>query len=120
MLILGIETSCDETAVAIIDENKNILANQIYSQAKIHEEFGGVVPEVAARGHIEILDQIILLALKEANLTLDKIDGFAATCGPGLIGGVIIGMMAAKTLASIYQKPLAINHLEGHNLPFNK
>lgn len=117
MKILGIETSCDETAVAIIDEKRNILANVVNSQIKIHEKYGGVVPEVAARGHVEMLDDLILLALKEANLKFEDIDGFAATCGPGLIGGVIIGMMAAKVLAAIYQKPfLAVNHLEGHAL----
>ena len=117
MKILGIETSCDETAVAIIDGEKNILANLVNSQAKIHEKFGGVVPEVAARGHVEVLDDLILQALEESSLTFDDIDGFAATSGPGLIGGVIVGMMAAKTLASIYKKPfLAVNHLEGHAL----
>jgi N6-L-threonylcarbamoyladenine synthase len=120
MKILGIETSCDETAVAIVDDKKNILANCLNSQIKIHEKYGGVVPEIAARGHVEILDELIEQALKEANLTFEEIDGFAATCGPGLIGGVIIGMMAAKTLASIYKKPfLAINHLEGHALTTN-
>jgi N6-L-threonylcarbamoyladenine synthase len=117
MKILGIETSCDETAVAIVDEQKNILSHIINSQIDLHKKFGGVVPELAARGHIEILDQLILQALKEANLKFEEIDGFAATCGPGLIGGVIVGMTAAKTLASIYQKPfLAVNHLEAHAL----
>ena len=117
MKILGIETSCDETAVAIIDDQKNILSHVLRSQIDLHQKFGGVVPELAARGHAEILDELILLALKEANLKFEDIDGFAATSGPGLIGGVIVGMLAAKTLASIYQKPfLAVNHLEAHAL----
>lgn len=117
MKVLGIETSCDETAVAIVDAKKNILSHVLNSQIKLHEEFGGVVPELAARGHIEVLDQLILQALKEANLAFEDIDAFAATSGPGLIGGVIVGMMAAKTLASAFKKPfLAINHLEGHAL----
>lgn len=117
MKILGIETSCDETAVAIVDEQKNILSHVINSQIKLHEKFGGVVPELAARGHVEVIDELVLRALREANLTFVEIDAFAATSGPGLIGGVLIGMMAAKTLASIYQKPfLAINHLEAHAL----
>lgn len=117
MKILGIETSCDETAVAIVDDEKNILSHALNSQIDLHKKYGGVIPELAARGHIEILDDLILAALKEANLTFEDIDGFAATSGPGLIGGVIVGMMAAKTLASIYKKPfLAINHLEGHAL----
>ena len=115
--VLGIETSCDETAVAIVDDHKNILAHSLNSQIKIHQEFGGVVPEVAARGHIEVLDDLIEDALRQANLKLSDIAAFAATSGPGLIGGVIVGMMAAKTLASIHKKPfLAINHLEAHVL----
>ena len=117
MKILGIETSCDETAVAIVDEQKNILAHVLNSQIDLHQEYGGVVPEIAARSHVEILDDLILKTLKEADLTLEDIDGFAATSGPGLIGGVIVGMMAAKTLASVFKKPfLAINHLEAHAL----
>ncbi len=117
MKILGIETSCDETAVAIVDDAKNILSHVLNSQIKLHEKFGGVVPEIAARSHLEVLDGLILEALKKANLKFEEIDAFAATCGPGLIGGVIVGMSAAKTLASIYKKPfLAINHLEGHAL----
>lgn len=117
MKILGIETSCDETAVAIIDEQKNILAHVLNSQIELHKKFGGVVPELAARGHVEVLDDLILQALSDANLKFEDIDGFAATSGPGLIGGVIVGMMAAKTLASVFQKPfIAVNHLEAHAL----
>lgn len=117
MIVLGIETSCDETAVAIVDDKKNILSHIVSSQIDLHQEYGGVVPEIAARSHIEVLHQIILRSLKEAKLEFKNIDAFAATSGPGLIGGVIVGMMSAKTLASIYKKPfLAINHLEGHAL----
>jgi N6-L-threonylcarbamoyladenine synthase len=117
MKILGIETSCDETAVAIVDDEKNILSHVINSQIELHKKYGGVIPELAARGHIEVLDELILQALQQANLKLEEIDGFAATSGPGLIGGVIVGMMAAKTLASVHKKPfIAVNHLEGHAL----
>ena len=117
MKILAIETSCDETAVAIMDDQKNLLSHILRSQIDIHKKFGGVIPELAARSHADILDQLILLALKEANLDFKEIDAFAATSGPGLIGGVLVGMLAAKTLASVFQKPfLAINHLEGHAL----
>lgn len=117
MKILGIETSCDETAVAIVDEHKNILSHVLNSQIELHRKFGGVVPEVAARSHVEVLDGLIVESLKHANLDLKDIDAFAVTAGPGLIGGVIVGLMAAKTLASVYQKPLiAVNHLEGHAL----
>ncbi len=117
MKILGIETSCDETAVAIVDDEKKILSHILKSQIDLHKKFGGVVPELAARGHIEILDNLILQALAEAKLQFAEIDGFSATCGPGLIGGVIVGMMAAKTLASVFQKPfIAVNHLEAHAL----
>lgn len=117
MKILGIETSCDETAIAIVDDNKKILSHIINSQIDLHQEFGGVVPELAARSHGDLIDQLIIKALEEANLSFADIDAFAPTCGPGLIGGVIVGMMAAKTLASIHNKPfLAINHLEAHAL----
>jgi N6-L-threonylcarbamoyladenine synthase len=117
MKILGIETSCDETAVAIVDDKKNILAHALNSQIELHKKFGGVVPELAARGHVEVLDGLILQALKQANLKFTEIDGFAATAGPGLIGGVIVGLMAAKTLASVFKKPfIAVNHLEAHAL----
>ncbi len=117
MKILGIETSCDETAVAIVDADKNILSQVLNSQIDLHQKYGGVVPEVAARSHVEVLDGLVVEALKQANLEFSDIDAFAATSGPGLIGGVIVGLMTAKTLASVYQKPLiAVNHLEGHAL----
>lgn len=115
--ILGIETSCDETAVAIIDENYEILANVINSQVEIHKQFGGVVPEVAARSHIEFLDEILNQALNEAKIKLEEIDAIAVTSGPGLIGGLIVGVVFAKTLALALKKPLfEVNHLEAHLL----
>jgi N6-L-threonylcarbamoyladenine synthase len=117
MKILAIETSCDETAVCIMDDKKNIFSHQLFSQIKIHQQYGGVVPEVAARSHLEIIDKLILQAVAEAKINLSEIDAFAATAGPGLIGGVIVGLTAAKTLSAIYDKPLiAVNHLEGHAL----
>lgn len=117
MKILGIETSCDETAVAIVDDQKNILSHCLNSQIEIHKEYGGVVPEIAARSHADILDKLIIESLAKANLKLEEIDAFAVTAGPGLIGGVIVGVMAAKTLASVCKKPfIAINHLEAHAL----
>ncbi len=117
MIVLGIETSCDESAIAIVDDKKNILANVILSQIDQHKIYGGVIPELAARSHLEVIDKLILQALKEADLKFSDIDGFASTCGPGLIGGLIVGMTCAKALSAIYNKPfLAVNHLEGHAL----
>ena len=121
MIILGIETSCDETAVAIIDGEKpvgkRILSSLVLSQLEEHRAFGGVVPEVAARAHIEHIHPLITGALDDANLTFDDLDGIAATCGPGLIGGVMIGMMAGKAIAASKNLPfIAVNHLEGHAL----
>ncbi len=117
MKVLGIETSCDETAIAIVDDAKNILSNLIISQIDIHKEFGGVVPEIAARNHIDVIEELIKKALKEANLKLKDIDAIAVTAGPGLIGGLIVGVMIAKSLALALNKPIiAVNHLEGHIL----
>ena len=117
MIILGIETSCDESAVAIIDDHKNILANVIYSQIDLHKIYGGVIPELSARSHLEVIDKLILQALSQAKLKFSDIDAFCATYGPGLIGGLIVGLNCAKALSAIHQKPfLAINHLEGHAL----
>ncbi len=117
MNILGIETSCDETAMAIVNDKKEILSHIVFSQIDIHKEFGGVVPEVAARNHLDIIDKIFLKTLKNANLTAKDIDVIAATTGPGLIGGLIVGTMFAKTIASTLKKPfIAVNHLEGHAL----
>src|SRR5471032_500015 len=123
MRVLGIETSCDETAVAIVEaaaEDRpvgRILSNVVYSQLTEHRRFGGVVPEIAARAHLERLDGLLADALAEAKLGLADLDGIAATGGPGLIGGVMVGVMTAKALAFAHDKPfLAINHLEGHAL----
>lgn len=122
MRVLGIETSCDETAVAIVGAAApgpvgTILANVVYSQQAEHRRFGGVVPEIAARAHLERIDGLVEQALAEAGLDLDDLDAIAATAGPGLIGGVMVGVMAAKGLAFARDKPfLAINHLEGHAL----
>lgn len=122
MRVLGIETSCDETAVAVVEARGDetpgrILANQIYSQLGEHRRFGGVVPEIAARAHLERLDGLVNEALAEAGLSLEALDGVAATAGPGLIGGVLVGVMTAKALAFAHEKPfLAVNHLEGHAL----
>jgi N6-L-threonylcarbamoyladenine synthase len=117
MLILGIESSCDETAASIVKDDGTILSNIVSSQIRDHERFGGVVPEIAARAHMESVETIIDMALKDANTSLYDVDGIAATCGPGLIGGVIVGMMAGKTMASVLNKPfIGINHLEGHVL----
>jgi len=123
MRVLGIETSCDETAVAIVEAPAGtapvgrILANVVYSQQTEHRRFGGVVPEIAARAHLERIDGLIDDALAEAKLGLDDLDAIAATGGPGLIGGVMVGVMAAKGLAFARNKPfLAVNHLEGHAL----
>lgn len=122
LTVLGIETSCDETAVAIVqydatNNKKTILSHIINSQIKLHEKYGGVVPELAARAHVEVLDDLILQTLSQAKLKFEDIDGFAVTAGPGLIGGVIVGLMTAKALASVYKKPfIAVNHLEAHAL----
>ncbi len=115
--ILGIESSCDETAASIVNEKHEILSSVIFSQIEQHKEFGGVVPEIAARAHLEKLEWVIKTALSDANCSLTDIDAIAATGGPGLIGGVIVGLTAAKTMALATNKPfLAINHLEGHAL----
>lgn len=121
MRILGIETTCDETATAVVeltrDGQRNILSNIIHSQITEHTPFGGVVPEIAARAHVEILDGLITRAMQEAGLALADLDGIAASAGPGLIGGVLVGLTTAKALALALGKPLlAINHLEAHAL----
>ncbi len=116
-IVLGIETSCDETAAAIVRGDRNILANVVLSQLTEHAPYGGVVPEIAARAHLDHLSGLVQQALADACLTLDDIDAIAATGGPGLIGGVIVGVMMAKGLAAAASKPfIAVNHLEGHAL----
>ena len=116
-LCLGIESSCDETSAAIVDSDKNILSHIIYSQIPEHQKYGGVVPELAARAHILAIDDVVRQALDKAGKTIDDIDVVAATAGPGLIGGVLVGWMAATGIAQSTGKPLvAVNHLEGHAL----
>ena len=120
-MMLGIETSCDETAASVValdgGGRPEILSNVVLSQLDEHAAFGGVVPEIAARAHVEALDGIIAAALAEAQASLEDVDGIAATAGPGLIGGLIVGLMSAKALAAVAGKPLLpINHLEGHVL----
>ena len=117
MRALGIETSCDETAAAVVDGDRRILASAVASQLEHHRPFGGVVPEVAARAHLELLQGLVRRALGEANLGFEDLDLIAATTGPGLIGGVIVGSTLGKALALARGLPfLAINHLEGHAL----
>ncbi len=121
MVVLGIETTCDETAAAVVqrlpDGRGKILSNIVLSQTSEHAAFGGVVPEIAARAHVEALDRIIAKAMQEAGIGFDALDGVAAAAGPGLIGGVIVGLTTAKAIALVAGKPLmAINHLEAHAL----
>lgn len=123
LTVLGIETSCDETAAAVLrltDDGPVVLGEVIASQFDAHRAFGGVVPEIAARAHAEKCDETVRLALEDAGCDLADMDGFAATTGPGLIGGVMVGMMTAKALALATGKPfIAVNHLEGHALSPN-
>jgi len=117
MYILGIESSCDETASAVVSDQKEILSNVIYSQIEEHKPYSGVVPEVAARAHLEKIDVVVKKTLADANLSLEDIDAIAGTCGPGLIGGVIVGATFAKSLAFAKKIPfIAINHIEAHAL----
>jgi N6-L-threonylcarbamoyladenine synthase len=116
-IVLGIESSCDETAAALVTTERVILAQHIASQDEAHRPYGGVVPEIAARAHAERLAPLIAATLGDAGLTLADVDAVAATAGPGLIGGVMVGLVTAKALAMASDKPLiAINHLEGHAL----
>jgi N6-L-threonylcarbamoyladenine synthase len=117
MILLGIETSCDETAVAVVRSDRTILAERVLSQLEEHRAYGGVVPEIAARSHLDHLDRLIADTMAEAKLGFAELDGVAATAGPGLIGGVIVGVMTAKAIAAVHGLPfLAVNHLEGHAL----
>ena len=116
-LILGIESSCDETAAALVTSDRRILAHKLAGQETEHRPYGGVVPEIAARAHVEILPRLVEDVLSEAGLDLSEVDAIAATAGPGLIGGVMVGLVTAKGLALAARKPLiALNHLEGHAL----
>ena len=115
ILIMGIESSCDETSVAIVKNGREVLSNVINSQIKIHEQYGGVVPEIASRCHTEVINGIMKEALKQANITLDDIDAIAVTQGPGLVGALLVGVSYAKGLSFVTGKPLvAVNHIEGH------
>ena len=116
-LILGLESSCDETAAALVTSDRRILAHKLAGQEAAHRPYGGVVPEIAARAHVEALEPLIEAALAEAGVTLSQVDAVAATAGPGLIGGVMVGLVTGKALAHAAGKPLvAVNHLEGHAL----
>ena len=117
MKILGIETSCDETGVAIYDEAKGLIANQLYTQIALHADYGGVVPELASRDHIRKTAPLIQAALSEAQLTAKDIDGVAYTCGPGLVGALLVGATVARALAYAWEVPaVGVHHMEGHLL----
>lgn len=117
MRVLGIESSCDETGVAIYDSEKGLLANQLYSQIALHADYGGVVPELASRDHIRKTIPLIEQALKEANLTSKDIDGVAYTAGPGLVGALLVGATIGRSLAFAWDVPaIAVHHMEGHLL----
>ncbi|WP_425229086.1 tRNA (adenosine(37)-N6)-threonylcarbamoyltransferase complex transferase subunit TsaD [Sphingomonas sp.] len=117
MLILGLESSCDETAAALVTGDRRVLAHRLLGQEAAHAPFGGVVPEIAARAHVEALEPLVRAALDESGVTLAQVDAIAATAGPGLIGGVMVGLVTGKALAHAAGKPLiAVNHLEGHAL----
>ena len=121
LIVLGLETSCDETAAAVVrglpPGPGEILSNVMFSQVAQHRPYGGVVPEIAARAHVELLDGVIARALDQAGIALGDVDAIAATAGPGLIGGVMVGLVSAKALALASGKPLiAVNHLEAHAL----
>ncbi len=117
MLVLGLETSCDETAAGIVDAEGRILANRVASQLAEHKPYGGVVPEIAARAHLDRLDDLIKLALADAKISFDDLSAIAATSGPGLIGGVMVGAMTGKAIAAVRKLPfIAVNHLEAHAL----
>ena len=116
-IILGLESSCDETAAALVTSDRQILSHALAGQEDHHRAFGGVVPEIAARAHAELMTPLVETALKDAGMALGDVDAIAATAGPGLIGGVMVGLVSAKALAMAADKPLiAVNHLEGHAL----
>jgi N6-L-threonylcarbamoyladenine synthase len=117
MIVLGIETSCDETAVAVVSDARAIRGESLLSQIEAHRPYGGIVPEVAARAHLEVLEGLISATMQQAGVSFPDLDGVAATAGPGLIGGLIVGVMTAKAIAAVHDLPfLAVNHLEGHAL----
>ncbi len=115
ILVLGIESSCDETSAAVVKNGREVLSNVINSQIKIHEKFGGVVPEIASRSHTEVINSVVKQALKEANVTIEDIDVITPTYGPGLVGALLVGVSYAKGLSFATGKPLVgVNHIEGH------
>lgn len=115
IIVLAIETSCDETSVAIVRNGREVLANAISTQIPLHEQYGGVVPEIASRMHVEKINLVINEALKTAEMTLDDIDVVGVTYGPGLVGALLVGVMAAKSIAFVKNKPLVgVHHIEGH------
>lgn len=115
IIVLGIESSCDETSVAIVKNGREVISNVVNSQIKIHENYGGVVPEIASRCHIEVINQVTKEALKQANMTFNDIDVVACTYGPGLVGALLVGVSYAKALSFALNKPLVgVNHIEGH------
>lgn len=117
MLILGLESSCDETAAALVTDDGRVLVHRLLGQEAAHAPFGGVVPEIAARAHVEAMEPLVAAAFADAGVTLADVDAIAATAGPGLIGGVMVGLVTGKALAHAAGKPLiAVNHLEGHAL----
>ena len=115
ILTLGIESSCDETSVSVVKNGREVLSNVIDTQIPIHEKYGGVVPEIASRNHIEAISRVTKKALKEANVTFDDIDAITPTYGPGLVGALLVGLSYAKALSFATGKPLVgVNHIEGH------
>ncbi|MBQ9297706.1 MAG: tRNA (adenosine(37)-N6)-threonylcarbamoyltransferase complex transferase subunit TsaD [Clostridia bacterium] len=115
ILVLGIESSCDETSAAVVKNGREVLSNVINSQIRIHEKFGGVVPEIASRSHTEVINQVVKQALKDANVKLEDIDVICPTYGPGLVGALLVGVSYAKALSFSTKKPLVgVNHIEGH------
>ena len=115
VFILAIESSCDETSVAIVKNGKEVVALTINTQIKVHENYGGVVPEIASRMHTENITIVLNETLKKANMSIKDIDAIAVTYGPGLMGSLLVGVEAAKTISLVYNKPLiAVNHLAGH------
>ncbi|STM80403.1 O-sialoglycoprotein endopeptidase [Escherichia coli] len=116
-MLLGIETSCDETGIAIYDDEKGLLANQLYSQVKLHADYGGVVPELASRDHVRKTVPLIQAALKESGLTAKDIDAVAYTAGPGLVGALLVGATVGRSLAFAWNVPaIPVHHMEGHLL----
>ena len=115
IIILGIETSCDETSAAVVKNGREVLSNIISSQVDLHAEYGGVVPEIASRKHLELIIPVIDSALNKAGITLEEVDGIAVTYGPGLVGALLVGVSAAKAISAALDKPLIkVHHIEGH------